>query len=60
MAVPLSESCYNMQHVAHSFEANAPDVNLRREIAWFYPIEDIRETVVNALAHRVTGHALSK
>lgn len=35
-----------------SQEANAPDSNLRRDTAWFYPIEAIRETVVNALAHR--------
>lgn len=33
MAVPLSESCYNMKHVAHGFDANAPDVNLRRKTA---------------------------
>lgn len=35
-----------------SREANVPDLNLRRDIEWFYPIEAIRETVVNALAHR--------
>ena len=35
-----------------SQEASAPDINLRRDTEWFYPIEAIRETVVNALAHR--------
>ncbi|HHX4812404.1 TPA: RNA-binding domain-containing protein [Yersinia enterocolitica] len=35
-----------------SQEANVPDINLRRDTEWFYPIEAIRETVINALAHR--------
>jgi ATP-dependent DNA helicase RecG len=33
-------------------EASAIDGNMRREKAWFYPWEAIRETVINALAHR--------
>ncbi len=33
-------------------EANTVDAGLRRETEWFYPVEAIREVVVNALAHR--------
>ena len=33
-------------------EASAPDASMRREKSWFYPFEAVRETVVNALAHR--------
>lgn len=33
-------------------EASEIDENMRREKAWFYPWEAIRETVINALAHR--------
>lgn len=33
-------------------EASGIDKNMRREKSWFYPWEAIRETVVNALAHR--------
>lgn len=32
--------------------ASGIDKNMRREKSWFYPWEAIRETVVNALAHR--------
>ena len=35
-----------------STEANHIDEHFRRNIEWFYPIEAIREVVVNALAHR--------
>jgi ATP-dependent DNA helicase RecG len=35
-----------------SLEANEVDAHLRREKKWFYPVEAIRETVLNALAHR--------
>jgi ATP-dependent DNA helicase RecG len=33
-------------------EADTVDAGLRRETAWFYPIEAVRETLINALAHR--------
>ncbi len=33
-------------------EASGIDENMRREKAWHYPWEAIRETVINALAHR--------
>ena len=35
-----------------SLESSNIDENFRREKQWFYPIEAIREVVVNALAHR--------
>jgi ATP-dependent DNA helicase RecG len=35
-----------------SQEASTIDENMRREKSWFYPWESIRETVINALAHR--------
>ncbi|MGH8497251.1 MAG: RNA-binding domain-containing protein [Methylococcales bacterium] len=35
-----------------SQESSELDKNFRREIEWFYPIDAIRELVVNALAHR--------
>lgn len=35
-----------------SQQANVPNSHLRRETEWFYPLEAIRETVMNALAHR--------
>lgn len=35
-----------------SQEASAIDSNFRREVQWFYPLEAIREVLVNALAHR--------
>jgi ATP-dependent DNA helicase RecG len=35
-----------------SREAAEIDENMRREKTWFYPTEAIRETVINALAHR--------
>lgn len=35
-----------------SLEAAAIDENFRRETQWFYPIDAIREVVVNALVHR--------
>lgn len=33
-------------------EANKVDKSFRRERAWLYPVEAIRETVLNALVHR--------
>jgi ATP-dependent DNA helicase RecG len=33
-------------------EAAEIDENFRREKKWFYPLEAVRETVINALAHR--------
>ncbi|MBV5304721.1 MAG: transcriptional regulator, partial [Chlorobium sp.] len=33
-------------------EASVIDKNMRREKSWYYPWEAIRETVINALAHR--------
>lgn len=33
-------------------EANEVDKSFRREKAWLYPVEAIRETVLNALVHR--------
>ena len=35
-----------------SEEASQVDEGLRRETCWFYPLEAIREVLVNALAHR--------
>jgi ATP-dependent DNA helicase RecG len=35
-----------------SKEANNIDEHFRRETQWFYPLEAIRELVINALAHR--------
>jgi ATP-dependent DNA helicase RecG len=35
-----------------SLEAAVIDENFRRETQWFYPVDAIREVVVNALAHR--------
>ena len=35
-----------------SLEASAIDEHFRRKTQWFYPIDAIREVVVNALAHR--------
>jgi ATP-dependent DNA helicase RecG len=35
-----------------TLEASGIDGNMRREKAWLYPWEAIRETVINALAHR--------
>lgn len=35
-----------------TLEAAEIDENMRREKAWFYPWEAIRETVINALVHR--------
>ena len=35
-----------------SQEASGIDANMRREKTWFYPWEALRETVINALAHR--------
>jgi ATP-dependent DNA helicase RecG len=33
-------------------ESDTLNAGFRRETAWFYPIEAVRETLVNALAHR--------
>ena len=35
-----------------SQEAGEVDTDFRREAEWFYPIEAVRETVINALTHR--------
>jgi ATP-dependent DNA helicase RecG len=35
-----------------TLEASDIDENMRREKAWLYPWEAVRETVINALAHR--------
>lgn len=35
-----------------SQEAGQIDAGLRREMQWFYPLEAIRESLINALAHR--------
>jgi ATP-dependent DNA helicase RecG len=35
-----------------SQEASEIDENMRRDKDWFYPYEAVRETVINALAHR--------
>ena len=35
-----------------SRQAGEVDTNLRRDTRWFYPLEAIREVLVNALAHR--------
>lgn len=35
-----------------SQEASEIDEGLRRETQWFYPLEAVRETFINALAHR--------
>ena len=35
-----------------SREAAEVDESFRREKSWFYPLEAVRETVINALAHR--------
>ncbi|MEK8019539.1 MAG: RNA-binding domain-containing protein, partial [Candidatus Parabeggiatoa sp.] len=35
-----------------SKETNTIDEHFRRETQWFYPLEAIREVIVNALAHR--------
>lgn len=35
-----------------SQEAGQIDAGLRRETQWFYPLEAIRESLINALAHR--------
>ena len=33
-------------------EAAEVDVSMRRERRWLYPVEALREAIVNALAHR--------
>lgn len=35
-----------------SQEASQIDAGLRRETQWFYPLEAVRESLINALAHR--------
>lgn len=35
-----------------SLEVNEVDARLRREKKWLYPVEALRETILNALAHR--------
>jgi ATP-dependent DNA helicase RecG len=35
-----------------SQQAGEIDAGLRRETRWFYPLEAVRETLINALAHR--------
>ena len=35
-----------------SEEAGTIDLGLRRETKWFYPLEAVRESLINALAHR--------
>lgn len=35
-----------------SQEANQIDEGLRRETKWFYPLEAVRESLINAIAHR--------
>ena len=48
----LIEQCITAISPFVSQEPNTFDENFRREKHWFYPLEAIRESLINALAHR--------
>lgn len=48
----LTESLVDAMRPFVSEEAAEVDVTLRRERRWLYPVEALREAIVNALAHR--------
>ena len=48
----LTESLVDAMRPFVSEEAAEVDVSLRRERRWLYPVEALREAIVNALAHR--------
>lgn len=48
----LIEALSQKMHPFVSTQAGEVDEELRRDRQWLYPVEAIRETVVNALAHR--------
>jgi len=48
----LLESLINAMRPFVSEEAGEVDASIRRERTWLYPVEAIREAVVNAVAHR--------
>ena len=48
----LTENLVDAMRPFVSEEAAEVDVSLRRERRWQYPIEALREAIVNALAHR--------
>lgn len=48
----LLESLINAMRPFVSEEAGEVDASIRRERTWLYPVEAIREAIVNAVAHR--------